>query len=64
MLGDPERQNIKNSFVSNARNDYFSINQIIFGLHHGFIKSTTLPVDVKVRVQEELRKRHPELKTK
>lgn len=63
MNGDPTEANIKNTFVPNARNKSFSISQIIFGLQHGFIKYGTLPDDVKPRVEEELAKRHPEIKT-
>ncbi len=64
MYGDPQKTNIKNDFVNNCRNEFFSVDQIIFGLQHGFIKSSTLSEDVKIRVEAELIKRHPEIKTK
>jgi len=64
LYGDPDKTNIKNDFVTNCRNEFFSVDQIIFGLQHGFIKSSTLSEDVKIRVEAELIKRHPEIKTK
>ncbi len=63
MYGDPEKANIKNTWLDNCRNEFFSINQIVFGLQHGFMKFTTLPEDIKYRVEAELMKRHPEIKT-
>ena len=58
---DPKKANIKNTFVTNCRNEY-SVNQIIFGLEHGFIKFRILPEDVKFRVSVEILKLHPEIK--
>lgn len=63
MKGDPEEVNITNDFVPNCRNKSFSINQIITGLRQGFIKSNQLPDEIKIRVEAELLKRHPEIQT-
>ena len=63
MKGDPKEPNIKNTFVTNCRNDYFSVSQIIFGLEHGLIKFRILPEDVKFRISVEIMRKHPEIKT-
>ncbi len=63
MKSDPQSPNIKNTFVPNCRNEYFSVNHIISGLRQGFIKFSQIPEDVKYRVEAELLKRHPEIKT-
>ncbi len=64
MKGDPDEASIKNTFVPNCNNESFSISQIIFGLRKGFIKSSMIPEDIKYRVEAELLKRHPEIKTR
>ena len=61
MKGDPEEKNIKNTFVSNCRNETFSVNQLVFMLRGGFVTISMMPKDVKVRVEKELIKRHPEV---
>jgi len=63
MKGDPKEPNIKNTFVTNCRNEYFSVSQIIFGLEHSFIKFRILPEDVKFRISVEIMRKHPEIKT-
>jgi len=64
MKGDPVELNVKNTFVPNARNKTFSINNLVFMLRQGFVKFSDIPEDVKYRVEAELMKRHPEIKTK
>ncbi len=64
MYGDPEKSNIKNTFVPNCTNETFSVNNLVFMLKQGFVKLSMIPEDVKFRVEDELIKRHPEIKTK
>ena len=64
MNGDPEESNIKNTFVSNCRNETFSVNNLVFMLRQGFVKFSMMPKNVKIRVEAELMERHPELKTR
>ena len=61
MKGDPKESNIKNTFVSNCRNETFSVNCLVFMLRQGFVNFSMMPKDVKVRVEKELIKRHPEV---
>ena len=61
---DPEEKNIKNTFVSNCRNETFSVNQLVFMLRQGFVTISMMPDDVKARVEVELMNKHPELKTR
>ena len=61
MKGDPKEPNIKNTFVSNCRNETFSVNQLVFMLRQRFVNFSMMPKDVKVRVEKELIKRHPEI---
>ena len=64
MKGDPKESNIKNTFVSNCRNETFSVNCLVFMLRQGFVTISMMPKNVKIRVEAELMERHPELKTK
>jgi len=54
MKVDPEEKNIKNDFAQNMRNEYFSVNNIISCLQHGFMSMSKLPPEIADRVQEEL----------
>ncbi len=54
MKIDPDEKNIKNDFASNMRNEYFSVNNIISCLQHGFMRMSKLPPKIADRVQEEL----------
>ncbi len=56
MKGDPEEKNIKNDFAPNMRNEYFSINNIISCLQHGFMRMSKLPPEIVDRVQENLKR--------
>ena len=62
--GDPKEKNIKNTFVPNCKNEYFSVNSLVFMLRQGFVTISMMPDDVKARVEVELMNIHPELKNK
>lgn len=64
MIGDPVQSNIKNTFVPNCTNKTFSINNLVFMLRQGFVKKSMIPQEIKIRMTEELAKRHSEIKTK
>ncbi len=51
---DPEKENIKNDFAPNMTNEYFSIDEIIHCLRHGFLQLNKLPPQLAQTVQEEL----------
>ena len=59
MKDDPHEKNIKNTFVSNCRNETFSVNQLVFMLRQGFVTISMMPDDVKPRVELELMRQHP-----
>jgi len=48
---DPEEKNIKNCFAPNMRNEWFSVNDIIYCLQHGFMQMSKLPPVTADRVQ-------------
>ncbi len=63
MKGDPIEHNITNTFVPNCSNKTFSVDSLVFMLRQGFVKINTIPEDVRARVEVELLKKHPEIKT-
>jgi hypothetical protein len=54
MKTDPSEENIKNYFAPNMRNKYFSINDIIDCLRHGFMQMNKLPPEIADRVHVRL----------
>lgn len=63
MKGDPKEHNIENTFVPNCTNKTFSVGSLVYMLRQGFVKLSMMPDDIKARVEAELLKRHPEIKT-
>lgn len=63
MKGDPDEKNIENTFVPNCSNEKFSVNGLVFMMRQGFVKLSMMPDDVKARVEVQLLKNHPEIKT-
>ena len=53
---DTKEKYIKNDFAPNLINEYFSINNIISCLQHGFMRMSKLPPEIADVVQEELNK--------
>ena len=51
---DPEKKNFKNDFAPNMTNEYFSVDEIIHCLRHGFMQINKLPPHIAEIVQEEL----------
>ena len=51
---NPDEKNIKNDFAPNLTNEYFSVNDIIGCLRHGFLQIDKLPPEIAYRVQERL----------
>ena len=54
MKIDPTEVSIKNDFAPNMMNEYFSINDIIDCLRHGFMRMSKLPPGISERVHDEL----------
>ncbi len=51
-------EDIPNTFAPNSRNRMFSVDMIIHGLRFGFIQMKNLPEDVRIKVQNELDRKH------
>jgi hypothetical protein len=49
-----EKKGFKNDFAPNLTNEYFSVDEIIHCLRHGFMQIDKLPPHIAKIVQEEL----------
>ena len=54
MKGDPYEENIPNTFAPNMTNEWFSVNDIIACLRHGFMRMSKLPPVIADRVHYRL----------
>jgi len=61
---DPEIVNIKNTFIPSVDNEWLSIDGIITLLQRGFVNFSSLPEDVKEKVNIILEQRLQESNTK